>query len=217
MLTDEDKEKIVLELLAQDKTVREICKAAKVSPGTVSRIKKGIRTNGIQSSIRTRAFKMFKRGKKPIDVAIILDVPHDETKKLWGQYLELNNESVFLKIKDELQGKFVLFVKLYKDMKANNSTVEKMRIGLETAQDIEAKTSYLDALREQISEAENKNSKLQEEIKEKINVITALNSEILSIQKVKNSVILQLRFAQEKMRNSFFTNGTFSEIPFQRP
>ena len=80
MLTDEDKEKIVLELLAQDKTVREICKTAKVSPGTVSRIKKRIKANGMQSSIRTRAFKMFKRGKKPIDVAITLDIPHDETK-----------------------------------------------------------------------------------------------------------------------------------------
>jgi hypothetical protein len=217
MLTDEDKEKIVLELLAQDKTVREICKTAKVSPGTVSRIKKGIRANGMQSNIRTRAFKMFKRGKKPIDVAITLDVPHDETIKLWGQYLELNNESVFLKIKDELQGKFGLFVKLYKDMKANNRTVEEMRIGLETAQNIEAKTSYLDALREQISEAENKKSKLQEEIQGKLSVITNLNSQIIAIGKVKKLLHSQLRLAQEKMRNSFFTNSVYRAIPFQRP
>ena len=217
MLSDEDKEKMVRELLAQDKTVREICKTAKVSPGTVSRIKKGIRAYGMQSSIRTQAFKKFKKGKKPIDVAITLDVPHDETKKLWGQYLELNNESVFLKIKDELQDKFGLFVKLYKDMKANNSTPEEMRIGLEAAQDIEAKTSYLDALREQISEAENKNSKLQEEIQGKLSVITSLNSQIFVIRKLKNSLLLQLRQNQERMRYQFSRIGLINGNQFQFP
>ena len=30
---------------------------------------------------------MIKRAKKPIDVAITLDVPYDETKKLWEQFL----------------------------------------------------------------------------------------------------------------------------------
>jgi Helix-turn-helix domain len=206
MLTDEDKEKMVRELLAQDKPYREICELAKVSPATVSRIKKEMRTNGTQSSIRKLVFKMFKRAKKPIDVAITLDIPHDETKKLWSQYLELNNESVLPKIKDELQGKFGLFVKLYKDMKANNSTVEEMRIGLETAQDIEAKTSYLDVLREQISEAENKSSKLQEEIQGKLSVITSLNSEIFGIRKLKNSLLLRFRQDQERMRYPQWVN-----------
>ena len=203
MLTDEDKEKMVRELLAQDKPYREICELAKVSPATVSRIKKETRTNGTQSSIRVRAFKMFKRAKKPIDVSIALNIPHDETKKLWGQYLELNKESVLLRIRDELQNNFESFVNLYKEMKRNRKTVNEMRKGLETAQDIEAKSSYLESLREEISEAENKNNNLTQEIKEKLNIITALNAEILSIRKIKNSLVLQLRFAQDKMRNSF--------------
>ena len=118
MLTDEDKEKMVRELLAQDKPYREICELAKVSPATVSRIKKETRTNGTQSSIRVRAFKMFKRAKKPIDVSIALNIPHDETKKLWGQYLELSKESVLLRIRNELQNNFESFVNLYKEMKS---------------------------------------------------------------------------------------------------
>ena len=119
MLTDEDKEKMVRELLAQDKPYREICKLAKVSPATVSRIKKETRTNGTQSSIRRRAFKIFKRGKKPVDVAILLDTPYDEVKKLWIQYLDLNKESVFLGIRDELRNNFQSFFNLYKEMKSS--------------------------------------------------------------------------------------------------
>jgi chromosome segregation ATPase len=146
-----------------------------------------------------------------------LDIPYDEVKKLWVQYLDLNNESVLPKIRDELQGKFGLFVKLYKDMKANNSTVEKMRIGLEMAQDIEAKTSYLDALREQISEAENKNSKLQEEIQGKLSVITGLNSQIFTIRKVKHSLLLQLRHTQDRMPYQFPRIGIINGNRFQLP
>jgi Helix-turn-helix domain len=217
MLTDEDKEKMVRELLAQDKPYREICELAKVSPATVSRIKKEMRTNGTQSSIRVRAFKMFKRAKKPIDVAITLNIPHDETKKLYGQFLELNKESVLLRLRDELQNNFESFVNLYKEMKRNHSTIDEMREGLVTSLDIKAKSAYLESLTEAISEAENKKNNLTQQIKEKIDIIIHLNSEIVAIQKIKNSLILQLRFAQEKMRSSFFTNNVSSQIPFQLP
>ena len=81
----------------------------------------------------------------------------------------------------------------------------------------EAKSSYLESLTEAISEAENKNNNLTQQIKEKIDIITRLNSEIFAIRKIKNSLILQLRFAQDKMGNSFFTNNVTSEIPFQPP
>ena len=160
---------------------------------------------------------IYKDKKEPIEVAITLDIDNVEATKYWNEYLQLKREYKLLKIRNELQNNFESFVNLYKEMKSNRKTVNEMIKGLETVQDIQAESSYLKSLREEISEAENKNNNLTQQIKEKIGIITALNSEILAIRKVKNSLILQLRFAQEKMRNGFFTNNVSRELPFQLP
>jgi hypothetical protein len=102
-------------------------------------------------------------------------------------------------------------------MRRNHSTVDEMWEGLVTSLDIKAKSAYLESLTEAISEAENKKNNLTQQIKEKIDIITRLNSEIFAIGKIKNSLILQLRFAQDKMRNGFFTNNVSNQIPFQLP
>ena len=88
-------------------------------------------------------------------------------------------------------------------MKRNHSTVDEMLEGLEMAQDIKVNSAFLKLLEKEISEVQNKNNNLTQQIKEKIDIMTRLNSEIFAIGKIKNSLVLQLRFAQDKMRNSF--------------
>ena len=102
-------------------------------------------------------------------------------------------------------------------MKKNDITIDEMWEGLETSLDIKAKSAHLESLTEAISEAENTYDNLTQQIKEKIDIITRLNSEIFAIGKIKNSLILQLRFAQDKMHNGFFTNNVHREIPFHLP
>ena len=40
-------------------------------------------------SLSSRAFKLFREGKKSIDVAIDLDIPYEKAKKFWSQFLRL--------------------------------------------------------------------------------------------------------------------------------
>ncbi len=37
----------------------------------------------------SQAFKLFREGKKSIDVAIDLDIPYEKAKKFWSQFLRL--------------------------------------------------------------------------------------------------------------------------------
>ena len=217
MLSKIEKEKLVIQLLEEEKSQREISKIAKVNFTFISNIRKKLEGNNSQPTTRIQSYMMYKDKKEPIEVAITLDIDNVEATKYWNEYLQLKREYKLLKIRNELQNNFESFVNLYKEMKSNRKTVNEMIKGLETVQDIQAESSYLKSLREEISEAENKNNNLTQQIKEKIGIITALNSEILAIRKVKNSLILQLRFAQEKMRNGFFTNNVSRELPFQLP
>jgi hypothetical protein len=215
LLTRKEKEERIIQLLKEGKNSKEIAAEVHVSFTTISLINKRVFGDESHPSLRTQAYRMFLEGNKPVNAAMTLDIPYDETKKLWNQYLELNKESVLLRIKNELQNDVTSFIKLYKEMKRNHSTIDEMWEGLETAQDIKAKSAFLKLLEKELSEAENKNNDLTQQIKEKIDTITRLNSEIFAIGKIKNSLIVQLRFAQEKMRNSFFTNNVSSQIPFQ--
>ena len=131
--------------------------------------------------------------------------------------MQLKREYKLLEIRNELGRDFLPFFSLFNDMKRNSLTIEEIKKGLDAYLKIEANSSYLQSLREQISEAENKNRNLQQEIQGKLSVITGINSQIFAIRKVKNSLILQLRFAQDKMHNGFFTNNVHREIPFHLP
>ena len=97
-------------------------------------------------------------------------------------------ECQILKIRNEFGNDFCHFVNVFKDMKRNSLTIEEIKKGLDAYLNIEANSSYLQSLREQISEAENKNSNLQQEIQGKLNVITGINSQIFAIRKVKNVI-----------------------------
>ena len=99
MPTRAEKEKLVIELYEQGKTIREIAKEVHLSFGTISRIIK--RHNGelqtvlVQNveqkleTIDTRAFKLFEEGKTPVKVAIELDLRSDDVTRLYTEYLKL--------------------------------------------------------------------------------------------------------------------------------
>ena len=217
MLSRQEKEKLVIQLLEEEKSEREISKIVKVNFTFISNVRKKLEGNNSQPSLRIQAYRMFSEGNKPVNVSITLDMPYDETKKLWNQYIELDKGPVILRIINELQNDFKSFVNVYKEMKKNDITIDEMWEGLETSLDIKAKSAHLESLTEAISEAENTYNNLTQQIKEKIDIITRLNSEIMAIRKIKNSLVLQVRFAQDKLGNSFFTNNVTNEIPFQPP
>ena len=98
-----EKEKRVLELHLQGKTIRDIAKEVHMSFTPISNIIKAYErkkelqakreennqsTQPKKPSISTQAFKLFLDGKKSTEVVIELDIPPEKVEKLWSRFLK---------------------------------------------------------------------------------------------------------------------------------
>lgn len=89
----DEKEKLVMKLLEENKNFQEIAKAAHVSFSFISMVRKkmlGEDTNVTKMlSIPSQALKLFSEGKSVLDVIIILDRPSQEIREYYDDYLQL--------------------------------------------------------------------------------------------------------------------------------
>ena len=86
VLNKYNKENLVIKLHQEGKTFRDIASAAHMSFSDISNIIRKVygRTNDIKISNKskvTQALFLFKSGKKPIDVAIELDISAKKTSE----------------------------------------------------------------------------------------------------------------------------------------
>jgi len=97
-----EKQDLILRLLKEGKTYREICHIAHVSPRDIKPIakeyerKKRLETNirkekknqTKKPSISSQAFILFKEGKQIDEAKVLLDIPFKFTVRYWRQYLK---------------------------------------------------------------------------------------------------------------------------------
>ena len=104
LLNKFEKRDLILKLLKEGKTYREICHIAHVSPREIKPIaKEYARKKRLENkreekdnqstqikklSLSSRAFKLFSDGKKPTVVVIELDIPPKQVEKIWSQFLK---------------------------------------------------------------------------------------------------------------------------------
>ena len=91
VLNKYDKEQLVIKLHKDGKTMRDIAHAAHLSFGDIGKIIRRIDgqvndddINLGNKSKESKALWLFKNGKRPIDVAIELDIPYDEVRVAGG-------------------------------------------------------------------------------------------------------------------------------------
>jgi len=104
VLTKKEKKKLVIKLYEEGKTTREIAKIVKMSLrdiGIITRKYNHEPEPKPPKSDHSKAFKLFSKGKTPVEVAIIVDLTYDIVKKWYFEYLSLNNVSAFV---DVIQG-----------------------------------------------------------------------------------------------------------------
>jgi hypothetical protein len=123
MLTRQEKEKLVIELYNQGKTIREIAKELRISFRDIGAIlrkasgEKEKNQNKEQSSLLSpsaQAYRLYSEGKTPLEVAIALDITESETIKYYEEYLELKQMHDLKVAYDEIGSDIVQFLKLYK-------------------------------------------------------------------------------------------------------
>lgn len=132
VLNKHDKEQLVIKLHQDGRTVRDIASVVHVSFGDIKKIIQKVdgRVSDIGTDLKnkskeTKALWLFENGKRPIDVAIELDIPYSQVEELQQEYWALKElydlAFVYLGIKNYLSS----FMKLFKILKQHKMLGEK--------------------------------------------------------------------------------------------
>jgi hypothetical protein len=128
VLNKYEKEQLVIRLHQDGQTIRDIASAAHLSFGDIGKIIKKVdgSTNDFDTDLSnksktTQALHLFKSGKKPIDVAIGLDVPANEIEDILQEYWVLNQLDELALVYYEIKSHLDLFLKLFHILKKNKS------------------------------------------------------------------------------------------------
>jgi plasmid maintenance system antidote protein VapI len=110
----EEKKNLVIQLHQEGKTQREIAQVAHMSVRDISRIIRKL--EGIpleEKSVETKALDLFYQGKKPIEVAVELNLNAQKISKLYKDYLKLEGFHKLVSVYEEIHDNLSLFLKLY--------------------------------------------------------------------------------------------------------
>jgi hypothetical protein len=131
VLTRRDKEQLVIKLHQEGKTIRDIALAAHLSfsdIGSIIRRIDGKVDDGADlknKSPETKGLSLFSVGKKPIEVAIELNLSASEVHNILEEYWALNDLHELAFIYNEIRTFLPSFLKLFHCLKNNKMLSEK--------------------------------------------------------------------------------------------
>jgi hypothetical protein len=139
MLSRTEREKRVIELYQQGKTIREIAQDVHMSfadIGSIIRKIRGLQDDGKSKeqqdkiplsalSKDTQAFALFSEGKKPTEVAIELDLGADSVDRLYQQFWKLEGLYQLHMVYKEIRRYLPSFLNLFKLMKQQRMMSEQ--------------------------------------------------------------------------------------------
>jgi hypothetical protein len=150
MLSKTEKEQRVIELYQQGKNIREIAHEVHMSFADIGAIERKV--NGLQDddgkskkqhdkapttlSKDSQAFSLFSDGKKPIEVAIRLDLKADVVDRLYQQFWKLEGLYQLNLVYKEIKRYLPSFLNLFKVMKqqrimSEQDVVDALKFGKE--------------------------------------------------------------------------------------
>jgi hypothetical protein len=128
-MTRAEKEQYVLELYKQNKTIREIAQRTHMSFRDIgvitNKVKAGIERESGQleekldydiksKSKTTQAIKLFSEGKNLVDVVVALDLPPEDARIMYREFLGLKNMHKLVEVYDEMQNYLPSFLELFR-------------------------------------------------------------------------------------------------------
>jgi transposase len=134
VLNRQDKEQLVVKLYQEGKSIREIAQQAHLSFGTIGKIVRQI--NGLgddepgsnqmnNKSKPTKALYLFLHGKRPVDVAIELDLSASEVHEMQEEFWALDQLHELEFVYDEIKTFLPSFLKLFHCLKERRMLDEK--------------------------------------------------------------------------------------------
>ena len=128
-MTKAQKEQYVIELYKQDKTIREIAQRVHMSPRDIGAITNKVKAemegdsgqlegkadyDNKSKSKTTQAIKLFSEGKNLVDVVIALDLPPEDVRIMYREFLGLKNMHKLVEVYDEMQNYLPSFLELFR-------------------------------------------------------------------------------------------------------
>jgi hypothetical protein len=125
VLNRRDKEQSVIKLHQEGKTIREIASSAHMSFGDIGSIIRKIegqdeevKTKDIKNKSKdTQALFLFSSGKKPIDVAVELDLSASEVHEMQEEFWALNQQYELALVYGKIKNILPSFLKLFQSLK----------------------------------------------------------------------------------------------------
>jgi hypothetical protein len=200
IMTRHERERLVLDLYNQGKTIREIAKEARMSFRDIGVIlNKAIeeKTQGIKEqdgaeknqnqeqeqhlSLAAQAYKLFSERKTPLEVSIALNLRESETTKFYKEYRKLKQLHNLNMVYEELRGDIEPFLKLYK-------LAKRKGIGVSHVVDIlTIANNDLPAIEDRVKMLRSDISALQFRKHTDERTLYQLNNQIASTSKLLNS------------------------------
>jgi hypothetical protein len=136
ILNKQEKEQLVIELHSQGRTIRQIASAAHLSFTDIGAIIRKIdgrdNDDGVEvnkdiknKSKDTQALFLFSTGKKPIEVAVELDLSASEVQNILEEYWALNDLHELALAYNEIRAYLPSFLKLFHYLKEHRMLDEK--------------------------------------------------------------------------------------------
>jgi DNA polymerase III delta prime subunit len=179
--TKKEREERVLDLYYNKKmTYREIAELERMCPRDIGRIvnkeSKDIESEQTMSKA-SKAYKMFRGGASPIDVAIALDLREPEVTKLYAESVKLGQIYDLNHIYQETKGNPAPLVKLYKYLRAEGLKAEDVvRIMVIANNDLPSVEYKCEAKKVELAS-------LEEERQSRIRVIQDYDTQIAALGK----------------------------------
>jgi predicted HTH domain antitoxin len=155
-ISEERKKQVIDLYFNQHKTYAEIAQIMKMSPRDIHAIIKEEQARRQkyehkqqQEEISSKAYELFSKGKKPVEVAITLNLREQEVTKLFIEYCRLRRLHILNSIYKETNGNLATFVKLYRLMKEKGMSIENVVNAVEIARD---KLPYMENLYKQVKD-----------------------------------------------------------------
>jgi len=136
-LTNERKNRVIDLYFSQHKTYAEIAEMERISPRDINAIikeeeakRQKYQHEQQEQELSSKAYKLFSEGKRPVQVAITLNLREPEVTKLYREYLKLNRfHKLYIAYKelgDEGIGDFLKLYELSKKEGVSRQQVVKL-------------------------------------------------------------------------------------------
>jgi hypothetical protein len=186
-ITQERKKRVIDLYFNLHKSYAEIAQIERISPRDIHAIIKeeeARRQKHKQQELSSKAYKLFSEGKRPVEVAIILNLREPEVTKLYREYCNLSGLDKLNTIFKETNGKIWIVLKLYKQL------IKKRRMSIEQIGNVVDiaihKLPYMEILYRQIKDEVNKlqytRQGFENDIETRKQKISILDNTIFSIE-----------------------------------